>query len=241
MIIFPAIDIQGGKVVRLMQGKFDQVTEYAQDPASVALQWEAQGAQWLHVVDLDGARKGQVTNWDAIQAIRETVSIPIQVGGGIRTELDVERLMMAGVQRVILGTQAINNPELLQHMIRQWSEAVTVSVDASNGLVTKLGWTEETDIKAVDFARKLQDLGVKCLIFTDIARDGMLTGPNFGSLTEILDAVKIHVIASGGISHCDDIARLAQLKPKGLLGAIIGKALYEGAVDLKEALKIANG
>lgn len=240
MIIFPAIDIREGRVVRLMQGKFDHVTEYAQDPASVALQWEAQGAQWLHVVDLDGAKRGQVTNWESIQSILNTVSIPVQIGGGIRNELDVERLMAMGVKRVILGTQAINNPDLLQHLIRQWSEAIAVSIDASNGLVTKLGWTEETDIKAVDFARKLQNLGLKCLIFTDIARDGMLTGPNFESLQEILDAVKIHVIASGGVSCLADIKKLTALESKGLLGAIVGKALYEGTLDLKEALNITN-
>lgn len=238
MIIFPAIDIKEGKVVRLMQGKFDQVTEYAQDPAAIAKEWEFQGAQYLHVVDLDGAKHGKVTNWDAIQSIITAVTIPIQVGGGIRTELDVNQLMEMGVDRVILGTQAINNQALLQHFIAKWQSHVAVSVDASNGLVTKLGWTESTDIRAVDFARKLENLGLKCLIFTDIARDGMLTGPNIQRLIEILDAVDIPTIASGGISNIQDIKNLKKLENQGLMGAITGKAIYEGTLDLKEALQI---
>ena len=238
VIIFPAIDIKEGNVVRLLQGNFDEVTEYSGSPAAMAKLWEGKGAQWLHVVDLDGAKKGRVTNWDSIQAILDTVSIPVQIGGGIRSEFDVDRLMGLGIKRVILGTQAINNPDLLQRLILQWPDAVTVSIDAVNGLVTKLGWTEATEIKAVDFARKLENFGLKCLIFTDIARDGMLTGPNLESLTEILDAVKIHVIASGGVSTLEDIRKLKELTTKGLAGVIIGKALYEGTVDLQEALKI---
>ncbi|MEW5895164.1 MAG: 1-(5-phosphoribosyl)-5-[(5-phosphoribosylamino)methylideneamino]imidazole-4-carboxamide isomerase [Candidatus Omnitrophota bacterium] len=238
MIIFPAIDIKNGKVVRLIQGKFDQVTEYAQDPANVAMRWDGQGAQWLHVVDLDGAQKGTVTNWSSIQAITKTVSIPVQFGGGVRNELDVERLFKMGIKRVILGTQAINNQELLRRMVLKWREAIAVSIDASNGLVTKLGWTEQTEVRAVDLAKKLEDLGLKYLIFTDIARDGMLTGPNFGSLDEILDAVDIPVIASGGVSTINDLKKLKTFEPKGLMGAIIGKALYENKLDLKEALSI---
>lgn len=240
MIIYPAVDIKEGKVVRLLQGKFDQVTEYAQDPSSVALQWEARGAQWIHVVDLDGAKTGHLTNLDAIQAIMSTVKIPLQIGGGIRTELDVENLLKMGMKRVILGTQAINNQELLKRLVMRWPEEMAVSIDASNGFVTKLGWTENTDIRAVDFAKKLEDFGLKCLIFTDIARDGMLTGPNLESLEKILDAVDIPVIASGGVSNIEDIKNLKQLESKGLLGAITGKALYEGTLDLQEALKLTN-
>lgn len=240
MIIFPAIDIKNGKVVRLIQGKFDQVTEYAQEPEAIAIQWAEQGAEWLHVVDLDGAKAGKVTNWDSIQSILNAVSIPVQVGGGIRTELNVERLLNMGVTRVILGTQAINNQELLKSLVMKWSDKIAVSVDASNGLVTKLGWTESTDIRAVDFARKLEDLGLKCLIFTDIARDGMLTGPNLESLGEIIHAVDIPVIASGGISNVKDITDLKNLKSENLIGVITGKALYEGTLDLKEALTAGN-
>lgn len=240
MTIFPAIDIKNGKVVRLIQGKFDQVTEYAQEPSAIALQWEAQGAQWIHVVDLDGAKNGHITNWEGIQAILNTVSIPIQVGGGIRNEFDIERLLGMGVSRVILGTQAINNPDLLQHLLMRWPQAITVSIDAANGYVTKMGWTESTEIKAVDFARKLQNLGLKCLIFTDISKDGMLTGPNLDSLNEILGAVDIHVIASGGISNLNDLKNLKILEPKGLSGAIVGKALYEGAFSLTDALNAVN-
>lgn len=240
MIIFPAIDIKDGKVVRLLQGKFDQVTEYAQDPASVALQWEAQGASWLHIVDLDGAKCGRLTNWDAIRSILETVQIPVQIGGGIRSELDVDQLIKAGAKRVILGTQAINNQDLLRHLIMKWGDAVAVSVDASNGYITKLGWTENTDILATDFAKKLEQIGLKCLIFTDIARDGMLTGPNVDSLASILNCVDIPLIASGGVSCLDDIRKLQTLESQGLIGVITGKALYEGTLDLADAIKIVN-
>jgi len=240
MIIFPAIDIKNGKVVRLLQGKFDQVTEYAQDPASVALQWEAQGAPWLHIVDLDGAKCGRLKNWDAIHAILDTVRIPVQIGGGIRSEMDVDQLITAGAKRVILGTQAINNQDLLRHLLMKWGDAIAVSVDASKGYITKLGWTENTDILATDFAKKLEQIGLKCLIFTDIARDGMLTGPNLESLTAILNCVDIPLIASGGVSCLDDIQRLKSLESKGLLGVITGKALYEGTLNLADAITLAQ-
>lgn len=240
MIIFPAIDIQNGNVVRLKQGKFDCVTEYGKDPAAVAAHWEKLGAEWLHVVDLDGAKTGTLTNWDSIAAILKKVTIPIEVGGGIRSEKDISRLIDMGVSRIILGTKAINQPNFLKKVLGRWPDQMAVSIDASNGLVTKLGWTERTDIKAVDFAKELQGFGLKYLIFTDIARDGMLTGPNFKRLEEILNAVTIPVIASGGVSNVADIKKLAKYQGKGLLGVITGKALYEGTLDLVEALKTVN-
>jgi len=238
MMIFPAIDIKDGKVVRLARGKFDQVTEYDLDPPAVVRRWRDLGAQWLHVVDLDGALNGRIINWDTIEAILESVSIPIQIGGGIRFAEDISRLMCMGARRVILGTKAIIDPDFLKQMIKVWGDQIAVSVDAANGRVTKLGWTETTDIKAVDFAKNMQDLGLKCLIFTDIARDGMLTGPNLESLEEILDAVDIPVISSGGISNIDDLKHLKAFESKGLAGVIIGKALYEGTLDLKDALAL---
>ncbi len=238
MILFPAIDIQQGKVVRLKQGKFDQVTEYSHDPTEAAQRWESEGAQWLHVVDLDGAKNGRVTNWDALEKIARSVKIPIQVGGGIRTEEDVKRLLSIGMQRVIFGTRAITDPLALKEMIHEWPEHVAVSIDASNGMVTKLGWTEKTQVEAVSFAKQLEHDGLRCLIYTDIARDGMLTGPNIEALRHILRAVSVDVIASGGISNIDDIKALLQLESEGLYGAITGRALYEGTLDLKEALEL---
>ncbi len=238
MIIFPAIDIQNGNVVRLKQGKFDQVTEYSNDPAHVAQRWEREGAQWLHVVDLDGAQSGSIKNWDAIRQIASSVQIPIEVGGGIRTEEDVARLLEIGIQRVIFGTRAITDPLALRSMLHQWPDHIAVSIDASNGKVTKLGWTEQTDLDAVAFAKQLEHDGLRCLIYTDIARDGMLTGPNIEALKKVLRAVSINVIASGGISNIDDIKKLLQLEPEGLYGAITGRALYEGTLDLKEALSL---
>lgn len=238
MIIFPAIDIQQGKVVRLKQGKFDQATEYSHDPADTAQRWESEGAQWIHVVDLDGAKNGRVTNWDALEKIARSVKIPIQVGGGIRTEEDVERLLSIGMRRVIFGTRAIMDPLALKEMLHQWPEHIAVSIDASNGKVTKLGWTEQTNTDAVSFARQLEHDGLRCLIYTDIARDGMLTGPNIEALRHVLRAVSVNVIASGGISNIEDIKTLLQLESEGLYGAITGRALYEGTLDLKEALDL---
>jgi len=238
MIIFPAIDIQQGKVVRLKQGKFDQVTEYSHDPAHAAQRWENEGAEWLHVIDLDGAKNGRVTNWDALERIAKSVKIPIQMGGGIRTEEDVERLLSIGMQRVIFGTRAITDPLALKEMLHQWPEHIAVSIDASNGMVTKLGWTEQTNTDAVSFAKQLEHDGLRCLIYTDIARDGMLTGPNIEALKHMLRAVSVDVIASGGISNIEDIKTLLQLESEGLYGAITGRALYEGTLDLKEALDL---
>ncbi len=238
MIIFPAIDIHEGKVVRLKQGKFDQVTEYSTDPVQVAQRWESEGAEWLHVVDLDGARSGQIKNWVALERIAKSVKIPIEVGGGIRTEEDVEHLLKLGIQRVIFGTRAITDPLALKSMIQTWPDHIAVSIDASNGLVTKLGWTEQTQLEAVPFAHQLEHDGLRCLIYTDIARDGMLTGPNVDALKHILRAVSIDVIASGGISNIEDIKTLLQLESEGLYGAITGRALYEGTLDLKEALRL---
>lgn len=238
MILFPAIDIQQGKVVRLKQGKFDQVTEYSHDPAETAQRWEREGAQWLHVVDLDGAKNGRVTNWDALEKIARSVKIPIEVGGGIRTEDDVKHLLSIGMQRVIFGTRAITDPLALKTMIHQWPEHIAVSIDASNGMVTKLGWTEQTNTDAVSFAKQLEHDGLRCLIYTDIARDGMLTGPNIEALRHVLRAVSVDVIASGGISNIDDIKALLELESEGLYGAITGRALYEGTLDLREALAL---
>ncbi|MCK5579770.1 MAG: 1-(5-phosphoribosyl)-5-[(5-phosphoribosylamino)methylideneamino]imidazole-4-carboxamide isomerase [Candidatus Omnitrophica bacterium] len=238
MILFPAIDIKSGKVVRLKQGLFNKVTEYSDNPAEVAQKWENQGAQWIHVVDLDGAKSGKVKNLSIIAKVAQSVDIPIQMGGGVRTKEDIRELFAAGVGRVILGTKAVEDREFLKELVAQWPQRIAVSVDCSNGMVTQKGWTQVTEINAIDFVTELEDLGLRCLIYTDIKRDGMLTGPNFEALEELLSSTGVPVIASGGIAKLEDVQKLAELESMGVIGAITGKAIYEGTLDFKEALKV---
>ena len=238
MILFPAIDIKNGKVVRLKQGIFDKVTEYDPDPVKIAQKWEDQGAEWLHVIDLDGAKSGKMKNAGIIGNIAQSVKIPVQVGGGIRTEEDIQELLASGVSRVILGTKVIEDRDFLKSILARWPEQIAVSLDCSNGMVAQQGWTKVTNIKATDFATELEDLGLRCLIYTDIKRDGMLTGPNFEALEELLDTVGIPIIASGGVANIEDIKKLGELDEKGMIGAITGKAIYEGTLDFEEALKL---
>ncbi len=240
MIVIPAIDIKEGQVIRLFKGQFDDVTEYSNDPLSVAKEWEESGAERIHIVDLDGAQSGIILNKEIIIKIAQSVNIPVQMGGGIRTIKDVETLLAGGVSKVILGTKAISERKLLKDILAKWDDRIIVSVDCSNGTVTQQGWTEESRLKATDFVKILEEMGVKCIVFTDIARDGTLEGPNIPSITEILEATNIPVIASGGISNIDDIKNLKELVPQGLMGAITGKALYERKLDLKEAIELAK-
>ncbi|MBF0521823.1 MAG: 1-(5-phosphoribosyl)-5-[(5-phosphoribosylamino)methylideneamino]imidazole-4-carboxamide isomerase [Candidatus Omnitrophica bacterium] len=239
MIIFPAIDIKEGSVVRLVQGKFDQVTKYSQDPIAIAQEWQSQGAKWIHVIDLDGAKEGQMKNTDAILKIVKSVKASIQVGGGIRTKEDIQKLLDGGVARVILGTKIVEDRTFLKDVLSIWKDKIAVSLDCSNGIVLQKGWTAATNIKAIDLVKELKNFGLSCLIYTDVAKDGMLSGPNFQALEELLNKTTIPVIASGGISCLEDIKKLKKLEKKGVVGAITGKALYEGKLDLKEALKAA--
>lgn len=240
MILFPAIDIKEGKVVRLLQGKFDKVTEYAAEPLDMAKQWEERGAEWLHVVDLDGAKEGQIQNWDSLSRIVKNVNIPVQMGGGVRTHEDIERLLEIGIKRVVLGTKVIEDRNFLKDILSKWSENIAVSLDCSNGMVAQRGWTSVTELKGIDFAKELQDLGLKYIIYTDIARDGMLTGPNFESIEEMLKVIDMFFIASGGIAKLEDIRKLCALESQGVIGAITGKAIYEGTLNLEEALKVCS-
>lgn len=240
MIIFPAIDINGGKVVRLRQGEFSDVTEYSLDPLSVAQKWVDAGAKWIHIVDLDGALHGEMKNFDIIAKITKSVSVPIQVGGGIRTTLEIEKLLQSGVKRVVLGTRAVQDREFLKKVLAFGKEKIAVSLDCKDGKVTQRGWTETTQLKGTDFANELEQLGLQCLIYTDVKRDGMLTGPNYEALSEILTTVKIPVIASGGIANLEDIRKLLAIKPRSVMGAITGKAIYEGKLNLKEAVELCS-
>ena len=238
MIIFPAIDIKDGKVVRLLQGKFDKVTEYSDDPVTVAQKWQDMGAQWLHLVDLDGAKTGEIKNMDVILNIAKSVNIPVQMGGGVRRKEDIGKLIEGGVSRVILGTIVLEDTTFLVDVLSSWRDKIAVSLDCSDGFVAHKGWTETSRIKATEFVRELEILGVPCIIYTDIARDGMLTGPNYKQLQDMCDATSIPIIASGGISNIADIKKLAAMEKNGIMGCITGKAIYEGKLNLKEALKL---
>lgn len=234
MIVYPAIDIRGGRCVRLVEGDFDRETIFADDPASAATRWEAAGAEWLHVVDLDGAVVGEPVNIEAIRRIRQTVQIPIQLGGGIRLIDHVAGAFDHGVDRVILGTAAIRSPELVREAATRWPGRVAVGLDARDGRLAADGWLDQTDELAIDVAVALAAAGVRHFVFTDIRRDGTLQGPNLTALQSIVDALpSADVIASGGIGQLSDLLDVAST---GAAGVIVGRALYDGRVELVEAL-----
>jgi len=237
VIVIPAIDLADGKCVRLRQGDMDQQTVYSDSPADMARHWEQQGAEILHVVDLDGAMGGQSANLPSIEAIVNAISIPVELGGGLRTVEDVRRVLGLGVNWVIMGTSALRQPEQLKAALAEFADRIIVGIDARDGKVAVSGWTETSDISAVDLAREMEAIGVQRLICTDIATDGMMVGPNIESLRSIAEAVSIEVIASGGVSKLADIVALKALEPLGIIGAITGKALYEGTLDLREAIQ----
>lgn len=237
MEIIPAIDIKDGRCVRLYQGDFAQMTVYADDPVAVARQWQAQGASRIHVVDLDGARTGRPQNVDAVLAITQTVQIPVQLGGGLRREEDVAAALALGVERVIIGTAAIVETELVARLLERFGERIIIGIDARNGMVATDGWTVTSTIAATDLAGQMAALGARRFIYTDISRDGALSGPNFTALAELVKPDGPAIIASGGIANLDHIRQLAQI---GVEGVIIGKALYTGAIYLPEAIAIAQ-
>lgn len=234
MILFPAIDIRGGKCVRLKQGDYAQETVYNDSPADMAKEWERQGAEYIHVVDLDGAKTGDSLNSKAIRQITKAVKIPIQVGGGVRTMETVDAHIANGVSRVIIGTAAIQDPTFVKEAVAKYGEKIAVSIDARNGFVATDGWTETSDVKAVKLLRWLEEIGVKTIVYTDIMKDGMLQGPNFDELYVVNNASDMDIIASGGVSTAEDIGKLKQMD---LYGAIIGKALYEENLTFKKALE----
>lgn len=238
MRIIPAIDLKDGKCVRLRQGKFDEVTVYYDRPEEAALRWQNEGAAVLHVVDLDGAKEGRISNLTSIKKIREVFTGTIEVGGGIRKIEDIELLLSTGIDRVILGTVAVENPDFVKDVCKRFPGRIIAGIDAKDGLVAVKGWVELTEIKATELALKIQDYGVWGIIYTDISRDGMLTGPNIEATKALVEAVKIPVIASGGVSSIDDIKRLAEIP--NLWGVITGKAIYSGTINLKEAIEMIN-
>lgn len=239
MLVIPAIDLKDGQCVRLLQGRKDAVTAYSNEPAKTAKRWESYGAKLIHIVDLDGAFTGKQTNLNAIIKIRQSVKISLQVGGGIRNIGNIMNLFSAGIDRVIIGTAAIEDPEFLTYACRNYPGKVLIGIDAKDGMVAIKGWEEVTSLSAKDLVRRLEIFGVAGIIYTDISRDGMLSGPNIDATRDIVESVKIPVIASGGVSCIDDIKNL--MKIQNLWGAITGKAIYSGAMDLKEAIQIAEG
>jgi len=236
MLIIPAIDLLDGKVVRLAQGRRDQVTVYSDDPVAVAQRWVAAGATWLHVVDLNGAFDGTYVNLPFAKRIIEACAVSVELSGGIRTAETLSKAFEAGAARVILGTKACEDPTFIEAVVSRYGGKIAVAIDANAGRVVSRGWLSSTALTPTGLARNLKGIGVQTLICTDVSRDGMLQGPNFSLLGEVLEAGPKRLIASGGISSLDDLKKLKALEPRGVIGAIIGKALYEGAIDLAPAI-----
>lgn len=240
MNIYPAVDIFKGQAVRLKQGRADDVTVYGQ-PLEQAERWFNAGAEWLHVVDLDGAFEGSQANHGIIARIaRALPKLKIEVGGGIRSMKTVENLFEAGVQRAVLGTSAVNDPKFTSEALKRHGDRIAIGIDARDGIAKVSGWTEDSRIGAIDLARKLEAEGAQLVIYTDIARDGVLVGPNTESLKQMIDGTTLNVIASGGVSKLDDVRTLSAIKHPRLDGVIIGKALYEKLLTLEEALEVSR-
>ena len=240
MQIIPAIDLKGGNCVRLQQGEMDRETRFSDHPEEVARHWESLGATMLHIVDLDGAVGGKPHNEDAINQIFKAVTIPLQLGGGIRSLHTIEHYLSLGLKRVVLGTVAHKQPALLQEACKQFPNQIVVGIDARDGRVAVEGWTETTANRAIDLVKSLEEKGVAAIVFTDIKRDGMMGGPNIASTGEMAEATRIPVIASGGVTTLDHISELLTIEASGVEGIIIGRALYEKTIDLKEALALIN-
>lgn len=237
-IIYPAIDIRGGKCVRLVQGDYNRETVYNDNPVDVALQWQQMGARWIHLVDLDGAKEGRPVNDKLIGQIASSVTMPVQVGGGLRKEEDVEHLLYLGVSRVILGTAAIEDRPFVERVLSKYGDKIAIGIDARNGYVATRGWLETSEVKAEDLVRELAALGAKTFIYTDISRDGMMQGPNVEGIVALAKASGQTVIASGGVSRYEDLTRLAEYTSDGVGGAIVGKALYTGDIKLDAAQEL---
>lgn len=236
MNIIPAIDLIGGQAVRLVKGDYDNVTVYSDDPAAVAESFERAGAKYLHVVDLDGAKDGTTANFETIKKIIERTDLSVEVGGGIRTLERVRQYIDVGVDRVIIGTAAVTDPDFLREAVKLYGEKIVVGVDIKDGFVAIKGWLEISELSCKEFCKKLEDLGVKTIICTDISKDGMMSGTNRELYRELYDEFELNIIASGGVSSMEDIAVLSNM---GLFGAIVGKAIYTGAIELSEAIKLA--
>ena len=235
MILYPAIDIRGGRCVRLIEGDFNRETSYDADPSAAARRWVAAGAEWLHVVDLDGAVEGRPINRDAIAKIRAAVDVPIQLGGGLRKLPDLDDAFGVGIDRLVLGTVALRDPELVISAVARWDGRIAVALDARDGRLATDGWLGQTNARTVEVAERLARARVRHFVYTDIKRDGTLSGPNVEGLRELIERVEADVIASGGIASLGDLGAVANV---GATGAIVGRALYDGRIDLRQAISM---
>ena len=240
MQIIPAVDIKQGKCVRLLQGRMEDTTHYSDDPVKMAQRWETQGASLIHVVDLDGAFAKEVKNLKTIQDILVGINVPIQVGGGIRDLATIEMYLDAGVSRIIIGSEALYHPELVKEACRKFPGKIVVGIDARNGMVAVEGWSRTSETSVIDLAKKFESCGVAAINFTDIFKDGMQIGPNIEETAALACAVSIPIVASGGVNTLQDIRNLLKIENKGVTGVITGRALYEGTLDLKEAIRISK-
>lgn len=238
-VLYPAIDIRGGKCVRLTQGDYGRETVYAEDPLEMAERWIEAGAEWLHLVDLDAARSGEMVNLPVIEKLVRASSIPVQVGGGVRDMERLKKLLGIGVSRVVIGSAAIDHPEFVREALSQYGSQIAIGLDARDGKVATHGWLDLSEVRVEELAREMVSCGAETFIFTDISRDGMLSGVNVEAVRKLAQACGKSVIASGGVRSLEDIRRLAQVQGEGVAGAIIGKALYTEAIQLSEALKAA--
>ena len=240
MVIFPAIDIRGGKCVRLFKGDFAQETVFGDKPEEMAAKWQAQGGKFLHLVDLDGALAGKSQNLDTIKKIIAAVDIPVELGGGIRTMENIDEVLALGVRRVILGSVAVKNPELVKEACSKYGDRIVVGIDAKDGIVAVDGWGVSGNVDAVELAKKMAEAGVKTIIYTDISRDGTLSGVNVEATARLARESGINVVASGGVSSIEDIKALLPYEKDGIEGVIVGKSIYTGSLDLKEAIALAE-
>ncbi len=240
MLIIPAIDLRDGNCVMLTQGRLDAETIYSNDPAYLAKIWQAKGAKRLHVVDLDGAFQGSPRNFEVLKKIRESVSIPVEFGGGVRSMKTIDLLAEAGIDHIIIGTIAVYNPELLREAVDKYGSKIVVALDVRDNMVAIAGWKETTAVDVFELAGRLKEMGVEEIIHTDIKKDGMMQGANIAALKEIAERSKLKVIASGGVSTLADVEQLKALESTGIMGAIIGKALYNDSIKIEDAIKIAE-
>ncbi|MSV24303.1 1-(5-phosphoribosyl)-5-[(5-phosphoribosylamino)methylideneamino]imidazole-4-carboxamide isomerase [Selenomonas sp. WCA-380-WT-3B 3/] len=239
MLIFPAIDIRGGKCVRLLKGDFNQETVFSDRPEEMARQWEKQGAEYLHLVDLDGARAGHPENLETVKRILDSVSIPVELGGGIRTMENIDTVLSLGVQRVILGSVAVKDPELVRQACKKYQERIVVGIDAKDGIVAVDGWGVSGNVDVTTLAKEMKKAGVKTIIYTDISRDGTLKGINVKATAELARESGVRIVASGGVKSTTDIEALKPYEKDGIEGVIVGKSIYMGTLDLQQAIEIA--
>lgn len=237
MLILPAIDLYEGKAVRLYKGDYDRMTVYSENPAKVALDFQEKGAQWIHLVDLEGAKSGQTPNFETVCAIKKAAGLRCEIGGGIRSMEVIRRYLDAGIDRVILGTAAVTEPGFAEAAVKEYGEKIAVGIDIKDGFVAIKGWTEKSSLEAMDFCAQMERLGIRTLICTDISRDGAMQGTNHTLYRELSERFGMQIIASGGVSFIEDIERLKKLE---IYGAIVGKAYYTGAIDLRQAIEVAK-